>query len=59
MNGKHGIKYAGPEIELMKKIAAAHKEKSLLEFQKVLNEEQLNIQKDKILSGHINNLYEN
>jgi len=59
LNGKHSIKYAGPEVELMKKIADAHKEKSLLEFQKVLNENNEGIEKDKILSGHINNLYEN
>ena len=53
------MRYAGREITLMKEIAAAHKLKSLMEFQKVLKDNEEQIKEDKIISGHINNLYEN
>jgi len=59
LNGKHSMRYAGREITLMKEIAAAHKLKSLMEFQKVLKDNEEQIKEDKIISGHINNLYEN
>lgn len=37
MNGKYGIKYAGPEVEFLKQVAVAHKKKTLVEFQKVID----------------------
>lgn len=59
LNGKHGVKYAGAEVTLMKKIADAHKQKSLKEFTKVLQENDAEIKRDKTITAHVQNLYEN
>ena len=59
MNGKYALRYPGRELNLMKRIAAAHKKKSLIDFQQVLNENKAQIEEDKIIAGHVSNLYEN
>lgn len=37
INGKYGMKYAGPEVEFLKQVASAHKKKNLVEFQRVID----------------------
>lgn len=59
LNGKYALRYPGRELNLMKRIAAAHKKKSLIDFQQVLNENKAQIEEDKIIAGHVSNLYEN
>ena len=59
LNNKHGMKYRSDDTELMRKMAAAHSQKSLRDFQKVLEENKELVEKDPIIDSHIKNLYEN
>lgn len=53
------MKYANEDTELMRKMARAHNDKSLREFQIILEENKELIEKDEIIYSHVQNLYEN
>lgn len=59
LNGKYASKYAGRDLEAMKAIAQAHTKRSLQNFQNALKDYSNEIQGDRILRGHVKNLYEN
>lgn len=59
INGKAGIKYAGPEVESMKSIADAHKNRSIHQFEEVLSKYKAQLTDDPIIFRHLNELYEN
>lgn len=59
MNGKYGIKYHGPELEFLKQVANANKKKNLVEFQRIIENNQDLISKDDIIQSHVKDLYEN
>lgn len=59
MNGKYGIKYYGPELEFLKQVASANKKKNLVEFQKIIDNNQSVISQDDIIQSHVKDLYEN
>jgi len=59
LNGKYGLQYAGNHLTAMKAVTQAHANRSLKDFQNVLNQYSEEIRGDRILKGHINSLYEN
>lgn len=59
INGKAGIKYAGPAIEAMRAVQKAQEARSLKEFEKVWKEHKEQLADDALISSHLNGLYEN
>jgi 26S proteasome regulatory subunit N6 len=58
VHGKAGIKYAGADVDAMRALAEAHKERSLKSFQSCLQQYKVQLQDDPVISAHIVNLYE-
>ncbi|KAI0244572.1 26S proteasome regulatory subunit rpn6, partial [Massospora cicadina] len=58
ISGKLGMKYAGRDIDAMKRVAEAHRNRSLKEFENVLNEYKAELKKDPIICSHLNALYD-
>lgn len=59
VNGKAGIKYAGPEVEAMKAVADTYKERSIQDFQDVVTKYQKVLTEDSIISKHLKELEAN
>jgi len=59
INGKIGIRYAGIEVEAMRAIAEAHRERSIHSFEKVLAKYKEQLQDDPIIHAHLKELYDN
>lgn len=59
INGKAGIKYAGIDVEAMKAIADAHKNRSIHQFEQVQKKYKPQLLDDVIIFRHLNELYEN
>jgi len=57
-NSKSGLKYDGPQIEAMKAVAAAHEERSLKVFEKVLQTYKGQLELDPIINHHLTDLNE-
>jgi len=59
ISGKLALRYAGPHIEVMKCIAGASSNRSLKEFQDVLNRYKHELTDDLIIKRHFRKLYDN
>jgi len=59
ITGKLALKYAGTDIESMKAIAAACKNRSLAEFQKTLEHFKAELIDDNFVRSHLDVLYDN
>lgn len=53
------MQYTNENTELMRKMAKAHRDKSLREFQVILEENKALIEKDPVVFSHVQDLYEN
>jgi 26S proteasome regulatory subunit N6 len=58
INSKSGLKYAGPQVDAMAAVAAAHKERSLKIFEKVLQDHQSQLSEDPVINHHLSDLNE-
>eukprot|EP00003_Mantamonas_plastica_P011835 TRINITY_DN217_c0_g1_i7.p1 TRINITY_DN217_c0_g1~~TRINITY_DN217_c0_g1_i7.p1 ORF type:complete len:285 (+),score=89.97 TRINITY_DN217_c0_g1_i7:302-1156(+) len=59
MGGKLALKYAGEEVEAMRAVATAHKNRSLQEFESVLDKYDSQLRQDAIVNAHLEQLYDN
>jgi len=57
-NGKSGLKYAGPDVTAMTAIAQAYTNRSLKEFEQIVNKYPTELKEDPIVSRHLDRLYE-
>ncbi|KAL4505921.1 hypothetical protein ABPG72_013682 [Tetrahymena utriculariae] len=58
LNGKYGLKYAGKDLDAMKLVAKAYREKSLAQFQDLLKIFAEQITGDPIIKNQLNQLYD-
>jgi len=58
LSGKLALKYAGPEVEAMRAVADAHKERSLATFQSHLSTYSDELESDPLVHNHLNELYD-
>lgn len=58
VSGKLALKYSGSEIEAMKAISLASKQRSLADFQKTLASFKNELEDDKIVNKHLGKLYQ-
>jgi len=58
INGKPGMRHQGAGLEAMRAIAAAHKERSLHDFEAALAAHKEQLGKDPIISNHLTALYD-
>lgn len=56
--GKLALRYAGPNIEAMKAVAAAASKRSLADFQTALDKFKRELTGDEIIKAHLNTLYD-
>eukprot|EP00899_Mesostigma_viride_P022669 jgi/Mesvir1/3587/Mv12049-RA.1 len=56
---KAGLKYAGPEVDAMRAVAAAHSARSLKQFQGALRDHEGQLGADAIINAHLSTLYSN
>ena len=55
---KHALKYAGPQLEATKAIAAAHSNRSLAEYETALTAWRQPLGSDTFIRGHLRKLYD-
>merc|ERR1712111_75657 len=58
VSGKLALKYQGPEIEAMKTVANASKNRSLAEFQNAVKTYSNELEQDRIVAKHLDTLYQ-
>jgi len=58
LHNKMTGKYAGPDVDAMRAVAQAHKNRSLNEFEKVLEKFHEQLLEDPIISSHLSDLYD-
>ena len=58
MSGKLALKYTGADIEAMKLVANASKDRSLADFQKTVEKYSKELKEDKIVARHLDTLYQ-
>ncbi|KAL8284030.1 hypothetical protein RQP46_005143 [Phenoliferia psychrophenolica] len=58
VGGKLAQRYAGPDVEAMKAVAAAHEDRSLDDFEKLLQEHKAELSDDPIIRNHLSALYD-
>jgi len=58
VSGKLALKYQGTEVEAMKEIAHASKNRSLAEFQNAVKKYSKEIEQDRIVAKHLDALYQ-
>ncbi|PIK44811.1 putative 26S proteasome non-ATPase regulatory subunit 11-like [Apostichopus japonicus] len=59
ISGKLALRYAGSNIEAMKSIASASKNRSLSEFKETVEKYKAELQEDPIIQAHLESLYDN
>ncbi|KAI9296870.1 PCI-domain-containing protein, partial [Neoconidiobolus thromboides FSU 785] len=57
-SGKLGLKYAGRDIEAMKRVSDAYRNRSLKEFEEASNEYKNELKGDPIIHSHLHALYD-
>jgi len=58
VSGKLALKYSGRSLEAMKAIAAAHKDRSLSQFERLKTEYSDQLELDALIRGHLSELYD-
>lgn len=58
ISSKAGLKYTGPEVEAMRAVAAAHRDRSLQTFQEVLTAHSSQLVDDAVVHAHLAALYD-
>merc|ERR1712032_264141 len=58
INSKSGLKYAGPQVDAMAAVAAAHKERSLQKFEAILEQHKAQLAADPVIEYHLSDLHE-
>jgi len=58
VSGKLALRYTGPGVEAMKKIATASQKRSLADFQETLGEYKTELMDDPIIRTHLDSLYD-
>merc|ERR1712062_432347 len=58
VSGKLALKYQGEQIEAMKSVAQASKNRSLAEFQKAVKTYSNELEQDRIVAKHLDTLYQ-
>ncbi|GAA5904354.1 uncharacterized protein JCM6883_006460 [Sporobolomyces salmoneus] len=58
LNGKLAQKYSGKDTEAMKKVAQAHKDRSLADFEQLLQNHKSELSDDPIIRNHLASLYD-
>merc|ERR1711953_24001 len=58
VSGKLALKYTGADIEAMKLVANASKNRSLADFQKTVEKYNKELKEDKIVARHLDTLYQ-
>jgi hypothetical protein len=56
--GKSGIKFAGPDVEAMRAVAAAYKKRSLDDFTAALSKYSAQLKADPVIFSHLDALYD-
>jgi len=59
VTGKLALQYDGRELQAMKAIATAHKERSIKKLQEAKDQYKHELTEDPIIERHLNDLYEN
>jgi len=59
VSGKLALRHSGPDMESMKAVALAAKQRSLAEFQKAVATFKVQLEEDKVVSNHLETLYSN
>ncbi|KAK2151262.1 hypothetical protein LSH36_369g03032 [Paralvinella palmiformis] len=59
ISGKLALKYSGPEVDAMKSIAQASRDRSLADFQKTVTKYKIQLEDDPIIRAHLDSLYDN
>ncbi len=59
VSGKLALRYAGPDVEALKCIASASKNRSLSEFQQTKSKYTKELEDDPIIRAHLDSLYDN
>jgi len=58
ISSKAGLKYFGPELNVMKAVADAHSNRSLRSFEKVLRDYRYQLETDPTIYNHLSSRYE-
>jgi len=58
LNGKPGMRHAGPALEAMRAVATAHEERSLEAFEAALKQHAAHLTSDVIIKTHLDALYD-
>jgi len=58
LSGKLALTYAGADVEAMRAIANAHKERSLAKFEQYLVSYEKELKRDSLINNHLNELYD-
>lgn len=58
LNGKYGLKYAGPGAEAMRAVARAHTDRSLSAFEAALRSHDAELNGDEFVRRHLGDLNE-
>lgn len=59
VSGKLALRHSGPDMESMKAVALAAKQRSLADFQKAVATFKVQLEEDKVVSNHLETLYSN
>ena len=58
VSGKLALRYAGQEIEAMKKVAKAAHDRSLADFRRYVSENRDVLEADPVIHAHLDSLYD-